>query len=275
LKLEGKKIGIVLDEPAWPDGGDIYFHYVKNVTGRVSKPVPRSHNVISCFGDNKTARENAEWICLSKERKATRKEGQGWFYCDWICPSREKYRSYLLKLIAQTSSEEVEGIHLDCLGFPGEEYCVCEECKRKWRESGLNWVRWRQHVVNEFVAQASDLTDKEFSVTLYPDPFHPERFGLDLDFLSSHVSFFVVPIYDRTYLTLYWVEILANAFKRKLKKPFYIGLYAKEAETGALTKAALLASRYAQGTLLAYDPKKAQEVLKILKRRQSQMEGKM
>jgi hypothetical protein len=254
-----KKIGLIVDEPEPIEGFDICFYYVKRVSGRILKPATRIYNAISCFGDNKTARERPDWIAVSEQGSASRRYG---FHWDWLCPTNEEYTSFLFELIKETSRERVKGIHLDCIEFPGEEYCQCERCGRKWKKSGLEWKKWRQKIITQFVRRASKLVNRSFSVTLYPDPFFPERFGLDPDSLARYVDFFFIPIYDKNYSTTYWIEILANAFRRKLKKPFYIGLYAKEPKIENLRRA-VIASRSSDGIIFAYGIKKATQLLNL------------
>ena len=41
-------IGIYSDTDEMPIGFDIYFNYLKDVTGEITKPVEHSHNIISC-----------------------------------------------------------------------------------------------------------------------------------------------------------------------------------------------------------------------------------
>lgn len=259
---------------SWPkrvNGFDMSFYPLKHVNGKISDPAINMYNIISCFGDNKTASEKPSWIATSPDGKATRKNRVNRFCWDWLCPTGQKYTSFLLKLIKRTSQEDVKGIHLDCVEFPGEKYCNCRRCVRKWRRSALGWAEWKQKVITEFVKRASTLVSQDFSITLYPDPFCPERFGLDLESLAQCVDFFTIPIYDRSYSTTYWIETLVNAFRKRLNVPFYVELYAKEPKVENLHGAAAAVCRGSNGIVLAYGIQKAVEVQNRLK---NQMTGK-
>jgi hypothetical protein len=90
-------------------------------------------------------------------------------------------------------------------------------------------------------------------LTLEPDPCHGrERFGLDLAELSEYVDFIVTPLY-MDYSIVYWLDILANCFRRKLSKPYFIELYASHprAPTKYLASALAVASTYADTVILS------------------------
>jgi hypothetical protein len=135
----------------------------------------------------------------------------------------------------------------------------------------MNWIEWKSKTVTDFVSKASKIVKenkKPFSVTLLPDPyFGKERYGEDLPSLEKHVDFFIVPIYDMTYSTTYWLKTLVYAFRKQIKKPLYIELYAanpgpkqKNLQT-AITKI----SSYVDGIILAtHDSEIAKQIRKNL-----------
>lgn len=256
---------MVTDTPKPVNSFDMSFYPLKQVSGKVSVPATGMYNIISCFGDNKTANEKPSWVTTSPDGKATRKNRADTFCWNWLCPTNEEYISTLLKLIKKAARKNVKGIHLDCVRFPGEKYCNCSRCIRKWKRTNLGRTEWKQKVILEFVKQASRRVDQEFSVTLYPDPFHPERFGFDLERLAQYVDFFLIPIYDKSYSATYWVEILVNAFRERLNAPFYIELYAEEPEVENLRKAAFKAWGGSHGIIFAYGVQKAVRVMNRLK----------
>jgi len=86
------KIGAVVDRPEPVKGFDLTFYYVKQVSGKINKAADNVHNIISCFGDNKTSRERPEWIAISEYGRATRDNKRHRFCWDWICPSVEEYK---------------------------------------------------------------------------------------------------------------------------------------------------------------------------------------
>ena len=249
------KIGVVVNQPKQVRGFNLTFYHVKGVNGRINKAADRVYNLISCFGDNKTSREKPEWVAVSKYGKAVRRNKRFRFRWDWICPTNKEYKAFLLDLINETSKADIAGIHLDCIGFPRQEYCICQRCVKSCEESKLEWVEWRSKIINEFVEQASKLVRGSLSVTLTPDPcFAKERFGLDFRSLAEYVDFFVVPLYDITYLTMYWVENLAYCFHRQLEKPLYIELYMARTHRRPtiknLLEAIVTVSNYADGVIL-------------------------
>lgn len=259
--------GIYQDNNHIPDSFDIYFNYLKNVNGEIRSPIEYSHNIISCFADNKTAQENPKLIAVSAQSKATRFDSKEKFYCDWICPSKKAYKDSIIKLVADTvSNKNVAGIHLDSIGFPHKDYCVCNDCISNWKASGLKFSEWKQQIITEFVNDvAHNCKGKELSVSLYPDPIHPERFGIDIEALEKIVDFFVVPLYDMKYLSIYWIEILLNAFDQRISKPLYVMLYAEGVEIKNLVKAAKLVKHYTKNIIFSYNVENAKRAISELK----------
>lgn len=256
------KIGVLSSQPKSISGFDFTSYYVKSCTGKICKPAKNITNIISCFGDNYTARKKPEWISISESGKAIRKNKHHNFMWDHICPSVKEYKMFLFDLIKETVKNKVNGINLDCIGFPGPKYCSCHRCIESFKESKLEWTNWRIKEITDFVQHASELVkenEKSFSVTLLPDPcFGKERYGEDFHILEKYVDFFVIPIYDLCYSTTYWLETLAIDFSKQINKPLYIELYA--ANPGPKIKnllAAMIAvSDYVEGIILAtHDPK--------------------
>jgi hypothetical protein len=265
------KIGILTNQPEPLNGFDLTSYYVKSCTGKINKPAPHFINIISCFGDNQTARKKPEWVAVSNSEKATRTNKHHRFLWDHICLNVEDYKFTLFDLITETLKTQVAGIHLDCIGFPRTEYCTCTRCIKAHKESNLEWTEWRSKVVTDFISQASKLVKdngKSFSVTLLPDPcFGKERFGEDFRSLAKYVDFFIVPMYDLVYSTTYWLETLAIDFCNQLEKPLFIELYA--ANPGPKLKnllAAMMAvSDYGEGIILAtHDTVRAKQIQESL-----------
>ena len=251
------KIGLLTNKPEPVNGFDLTSYYVKSCTGKINKAADHVYNIISCFGDNRTARKRPEWVAVSTSDKAVRSNRSHRFLWDHICPSVEEYKAILLNLINETLKADVSGIHLDCIGFPRSEYCKCKRCVEGRRESKLGWVEWRCKIVSEFVGEASKLVkenEKSFSVTLLPDPcFGKERYGEDFRSLAKYVDFFLVPLYDLAYSTTYWLETLAYDFYKQLKKPLYIELYVAtpKLQLKNLLAAIIAVSNHADGVILA------------------------
>lgn len=247
-----------------PEGFDIYFNYLKEVTGIINKPVINSHNIISCFADNKIAKQNPELVAYSGKNRALRSEDKT-LYCDWICHSHKEYSSKIFEFVKITDKSNVAGFHLDSITMPGPDYCVCDTCLKKMQDSGINFNDFRINQTTNFVKQISKITQKELSITLYPDPFYQERYGIDIAALSKYIDYFLIPLYDISYQSLYWLDILAHAFTKRLTKPFYIMLYAKDVSLKNLKNAARLVSKYTKNIIISYDNDKAAEIKKMMR----------
>ena len=263
--MQNFNIGIYSHSAEISEGFDIYFNYLKEVTGEINNPVENSHNIISCFADNETANQNPELVSFSGKNRAVRSEDKT-LYCDWICRSHTAYRTKLFNLIEKTDKYNIAGIHLDSVSMPGVDYCVCNKCITKMKNSGLSFNKFRTNETTNIVKQISEITQKQLSLTLYPDPFYQERYGLDIDALSQFVDFFLIPLYDISYQSLYWIDILAHAFAKRIKKDFYIMLYAPDVDLENLKKAASLISKYTNNIIISYDNAKAYEIYKMLKK---------
>jgi len=90
-------------------------------------------------------------------------------------------------------------------------------------------------------------------LTLEPDPcYGKERFGLDLEQIIDSVDFISTPLY-MDYSIAYWLDILANCFRRKFTKPYHIELYAGHPRTSTkhLVSALSVASSYADCIVLS------------------------
>jgi len=261
------KIGVLIGQPKPVSGFDLTLYNVKSCTGKINKAADHVYNVISCFGDNKTARERPEWVAVSKYGKAVRANRRHRFLWDWICPTVEEHKAFLIDLINETLKADITGVHLECIGFPSEEYCTCQRCVERREENKLGWVEWRAKIVNEFIEEASKLVrekEKSFSVTLIPDPcFGKERYGEDFRSLAKYVDFFLVPLYDIAYLHTYWVKTLAYDFYKQLEKPLYIELYGGDPRPMIenLLAAIVAISNYADGVILAtHDVRLSEEI---------------
>lgn len=263
------KLGVVLDKPELVEDFDLIFYSIKPVSGRISKAEEHIYNIVSCFGDNKTAREKPEWVAISEHDKATRGNERHNFLWDWICPTNEDYVKSILNLIDEASKVNIAGIHLDCIRFPEEEYCSCQRCKKMWRESNLKWGDWKSDIINGFIEEASNSAKGSFSITLTPDPCSPKkRFGIDFTTFAKHADFFVLPLYDTAYSTTYWVEVLARYFRRRVRIPLYIELYAGHPRppTKNILKAMNSVSKYCDGIIFAtYNTSIAEELRRSLK----------
>ena len=252
-----------VEEVGWEEF-DRAFYEVKDVTGRQVEPLPNAVNMVSCFGDNRTARDAPELVPVDDEGNRATRELK---YFDWayICPSRDAYREGVLQVV-ETCAEVNGDVRLDDVGFPRPEYCRCEVCEERFQESDHDdRFAWRASVITEFVSEAADRIPGKVYLTLFPDPYPGhlyERAGLDVDALANHVDEFVIPLYDMAYTTTYWLSVIASGFEDLLDAPFSIELYAVDVDLDNLAKATEVADAYAEDVFFGYDAGNARGVVR-------------
>lgn len=246
---------------------DTAFYEVKDVTGRTTDPVRSGVSMVSCFGDNRTAEENLSMVPVSDDGARATRDRQ-YFDWDYICPNRDEYNERLLETIS-AAVEVSPDLRLDDVGFPRPEYCHCEVCTDRFAESPIEeWFEWRSNVITEFVEAAADRIPGVTYLTLYPDPYPGhlyERAGIDVEEIEPFIDEFVVPLYDLSYSTTYWIEVIASGFERLLETPFDVELYAIDVEQENLRRAAEVAESYAEDIFFAYDASVARDVISELR----------
>jgi hypothetical protein len=256
------EIGVLLDEPKILPGFDYTFYEVKPSSGRLVQPPPHSWNVVNCFADNTISQENPDLVATCKGDRAVRGTPRR-FLWDWICPSRVEYREYCKKTIEDIAEHDVAGIRLDSVCFPREGYCDCAVCTESVKKAGGDFVAWRAKQIGSFIRDVREGITCGLGLTLEPDPcYAKERFGLDLVEISKYVDFVSTPLY-MDYSIVYWLDIIANCFRRKILKPYDIELYAghPRAPTKHIVAALAVASGYADCvTLSTYEAGIAQSL---------------
>ncbi len=246
------KIGVLLDEPRILPGFDYTFYEVKPSSGRVLQPLPKAWNVVNCFADNTVSQTKPELVATYKGERAVRGTPKR-FLWDWICPSRKQYRDYCLKTIRGIAQNDVAGIRLDSVCFPREGYCDCSVCSDLNARNSEEPFEWRAHQIESFIREVRDSITCPLGLTLEPDPcYGKERFGLDLEKLANYVDFISTPLY-MDYSIVYWLDIIANCFRRRISKPYHIELYAghPRAPTRNLVSALAVACEYADCLILS------------------------
>ncbi|MEM2953593.1 MAG: hypothetical protein QXM52_02490 [Candidatus Bathyarchaeia archaeon] len=220
------KFGVFLYHPEPAEGFDLNFYRIKPESGTVGKPTPYMYTNIACFGDNQTAKRHPEWIAVSKDGPASRANKKYNFRWDILCMTNPKFVEETLNFIEENARVS-PGISLSSMHFADYGFCVCSRCMELWRKSGLDWMEWRVQTVTAFVKEARRrVGSKPLFINILPDPvLGKERFGYDYDELAKYADFFVVPLFSRSYVTPWYFETLARAFKRILKKPVFVNLY--------------------------------------------------
>lgn len=253
------------DELEW-SAFDRGFYEVKDVTGRANAPVPDAVNTVSCFGDNAAADADPTLVAVDdRGRRATAEHPQFDWAC--ICPTSPEYREGLLSIVDDCTAVSAD-VRLDEVGFPRPEYCHCDRCERAFEASEHDdWFAWRAAVITEFVADAVERIPGRTYLTLHPDPFPGHlyrRAGIDLDALEPLVDEFVVPLYDTTYETTYWLETIASGFDSRLETPFSVELYAVDIDVDALRRATTAVEPYGR-VLFGYDASTAQAAIRRMR----------
>ena len=118
--------------------------------------------------------ENASETFKARMRKAGRMQMSRYGYVqNWLCPSHPENQKYELNAIREVASRyPVDGIHLDYIRFPDVNHCYCVQCRKgftrvtgkaagTWPDDVVKggkryaeFVRYRAHVITDFVAQA-------------------------------------------------------------------------------------------------------------------------
>ena len=222
------KFATFLYQPEPAEGFDINFYRIKPESGTLGKPNPKMYTNIACFGDNALAAKRPEWISISKDGPAFRTNKKFNLRWDVLCMTNPEVREYNLKLIEECA-KTTPGISISSQHFAEHGFCVCPRCVEQWRTSGLNWVDWRAKTVTAFLKEVRQIVgSKPLFVNLLPDPvLGKERFGYDFDALAEYTDYFVIPMFSKSYPTPWYWEMLARAFKSKLKKPVFANFYVR------------------------------------------------
>ena len=234
------KFATFLYQPEPAEGVDINFYRIKPESGTVGKPNPSMYTNIAVFGDNAMTQKHPDWISISKDGPAFRRltapkvngvnPGNKKYNLRWdvLCMTNPEVQEYNLNLIEECA-RQTPGISISSQHFADHGFCVCPRCVELWRKSGLNWVDWRAETVTAFLKKVKNrIGNKPLYVNLLPDPvLGKERFGYDFDALAEYADAFVIPMFSKAYPSPWYWEMLARAFKSKLKKPMFTNLYVR------------------------------------------------
>jgi hypothetical protein len=142
-----------------------------------------------------------------------------------VCATQPEHRAEQLNYVVEVDRQSL-GVWLNSQYFAEHGHCICPRCNSQWEKSGLGWLEWRGKEVTEYIAQIREKVKKELVLCVQPDPVSSlERYGVDFDDLAKYADVFNVVMFSKNYATPWYWEMLARAFKKLLKKPFYISFY--------------------------------------------------
>ncbi|NHJ49518.1 MAG: hypothetical protein FK733_17140 [Asgard group archaeon] len=108
----------------------------------------------------------------------------------FVDPFKKSYINYLKAIFTEVLAFPIQGILLDNIKFPREEYSFCESCRRKFSESFnidrifslsdlqrdpnliTRWMDWRARALDEILSELSNTITRaiDFNITLDIDP---------------------------------------------------------------------------------------------------------
>lgn len=243
-----------VEEMEW-SAFDRAFYEVKDVTGKAAAPIEGAVNLLSCFADNAALSEEGSLVAVDSEGRSA-SEDRSSFDWTYVCPTNPDYRDGLLEIVADCV-EVSDDVRLDNVEYPESDFCRCERCDRRFADSEYDdRDAWRASIMMEFVADVATIVPGRLFLSLHPDPYPGhlfDRSGLDLETIATHVDEFVVPLYDPSYATTYWLETITAGFADELDVPFGAELYAVEQEIDDLIDATEAVEPYADHVYYGYD----------------------
>jgi hypothetical protein len=180
---------------------------------------------IAIFGDNAAIREHPDWLSQSPMGPAKMGNNNYNIYWNIVCATQPQHRAEQLAYIEDVDRHSL-GVWPNSQYFADHGHCNCSLCTEHWQKSGLSWLEWRRKEVTDYISQIRDHTKKELVMCIQPDPATSlERYGVDFNDLAKYCDAFNVVMFSKNYATPWYFEMITRAFKKLLKKPFYVSLY--------------------------------------------------
>ena len=230
LPEPGGMDGITTRDPTAVEALDpaVAFYTVKRVDGGTVAPRADAVNSIACFGDSGTGRADPDRLAVdgAGEPATASRRGFSW---DWVCPTDDDYRDGLLACVDDCVDASPD-VRLMTVGFPGEAFCRCGRCDRRFEASEYEArADWRASTVTEFVESVAERVPGRLTLTAHPDPYPGSltaRRGVDLGTLDGVVDEVLVPLCDPSYATTYWLETIARGFAGAVESALTVQLSA-------------------------------------------------
>lgn len=219
------KFGTFTLEPKKTEGFDFGLLRVKTEMGTRITPQADMCSNVAVFGDNVAIKNHPDW--LSQSPLGPAKMGNNNFNIYWniVCATQPEHRAEQLDYMADVDRHSM-GVWPNSQYFADHGHCNCPRCTQRWQKSGLGWLEWRRKEVTDYMAQIREHTKKDLVMCIQPDPATSlERYGVNFDDFAKYCDSFNVVMFSKNYATPWYFETIARAFKKLLKKPFYVSLY--------------------------------------------------
>lgn len=250
--------------------GDVTHFLADRVSGHRLDPVNGAMNAVACWGDTRLTHDEPERAAVTADGTRATPEARG-HHWGTVCPTDPDYRAALLDRIGRVG--DAGDVRLTTLGFPGEAFCRCKRCTRRFEASPhVDWVDWRTAEITALVEAAADRVEGSLQATLDPDPYPGhlrDRAGLDPAALAPHVDGFLVPLCGMGYATTYWVDTLASGFAARLADldaRFAVQLSADGAEPDRLVDLVGIVGQYADEVVVGTQAADADVVREVHRR---------
>jgi hypothetical protein len=212
-------------EPKKSEGFDFGLLRVKTEMGTRIPPVSEMYSNVAIFGDNVAIRNHPDWLSQSPLGPAKMGNNSYNIYWNIVCATQLEQRAEQLDYMEDVDRHSM-GVWPNSQCFADHGHCNCSRCMELWQKSGLGWLEWRRKEVTNYIVQIREHTKKELVMCIQPDPATSlERYGVDFDDLAKYCDAFNVVMFSKNYATPWYFEMIARAFKKLLKKPFYVSLY--------------------------------------------------
>ena len=219
------ELGTFTFKPEKAEGFDFHVLRVKIETGAKQTALQDMYSNIAVFADNAAVEQHPDWLSQSPSGPA--KMGNNTLNIWWniVCATQPQHRAQTLDYLGQVDQHS-KGIWLTNQYFADQGYCTCPRCQELWKKSRLGWLEWRRQEVTDYVSQIRERVKNELTLCIQPDPISSlDRYGVNFDDFTKYADKFCVVMFAKNYATPWYFEMLTRAFRKLLKKPFYVALY--------------------------------------------------
>lgn len=219
------RLGAYTFKPEKAEGFDFHVLRVKIETGAKQTPLRDMYSNVAVFADNAATAAHPDWVSQSPLGPAKMGNSNLNIFWNIVCATQPQHKAEVLDYITPVDQQSL-GVWLTNQYFADQGYCTCPRCQELWKKSGLDWLQWRRGEITDYIAQVRDRVKGDLTLCVQPDPVNSlERYGVDFDDFAKYADKFCVVMFAKNYATPWYFEMLTRAFKKLLKKPFYVALY--------------------------------------------------